>query len=52
MNTTSQINKKKRGRREKRTIIESDDEKINENEELKEANLNEEQISQITVKEG
>jgi hypothetical protein len=41
MNTTSQINRKKRGRREKKTIIESDDEKIDENEGLRDTNQNE-----------
>lgn len=41
MNASSQINRKKRGRREKKTIIESDDEKIDENEELRDTNQNE-----------
>lgn len=40
MNTTSQINRKKREKRVKKTIIESEDDKIDENEELRDTNQN------------
>ena len=40
MNTTSQINIKKREKRVKKTIIESEDDKIDENEELRDTNQN------------